>query len=232
MLVRAGSEVVARPETVPTTIRFLETAEPRIVNPQSPEDSRLILVPIDVIDTGDLAMNTSRVNIRLATGREVAFNSDDFDTGSGVGLRRNSSGDWLLLYMPPSDYDSLKDELVSLHFIAEIYTRDILETEPIPRDLSSAIFGDRAQCGIPNGRAPFTCRTSFGLWTSTFDPTRGEAGTSTYELLAPVRLRFAIDPILTEPTGASEVAASPPRRVSHTRQDVTLENVRLGDWGP
>ena len=235
LVVMGARAAFARPTTVPTTIRFQPAAEPRIVNSQDPSNPRLVLVPIDAIDTGEWIMSTSRVDIRLAAGREVELSGSDFDSGSGVGIRRNSDGDWLLLVMPPSQYDSLKDEIVSLHFIADTVNYEIRETEPIPRDGSFVIVDGRAQCGVP-AIFPLTCRTSSGWTEASFDLTRAHA----QQWWLPVRLRFAINPVVTvrmangglsEPRPL-EIPSSVRRPVSHTRQDVTLENVRLGDWGP
>jgi hypothetical protein len=71
-VMRARAAVV-RPATVATTIRFRAGAEPRIVN-VNPEDIpqiRLVLLPIDLTDTGESTLFTYKVDIRGAAGSEL-----------------------------------------------------------------------------------------------------------------------------------------------------------------
>jgi hypothetical protein len=230
---------LARPTTVAPTIRFREAAEPRIINAGPAPNPQLVFLPIEVPDAVDTSTSTSRVELRSAAGRVVEFNSNSvaaLAVRSGTGIRSSDNGDmWLMLYMPPTTYDSLKDELFSVHFVAHTVTYEVRETEPIPRDGSFVIVDGRAQCGVP-ARRSLTCRTSSGWAETLYDLTRAEA----QQWWVPVRVRFAINPIVT--VGMSNGALSQPmtreipssvrRRVNVTRQEVTFENIRLGDWGP
>jgi hypothetical protein len=242
MRVRAA---VTRPATVATTIRFRETAEPSILDRELTSDRGfvLVLLPLDLSDTDESTIYTFKVDIRGAAGREHELRGVRTSGGSyGASIRGTIYGGddvdgdgWLDLRLSPSDYDSLKDDLVSVHFIAEIETYEFRETESIPRDGNFAIVDGRAQCGVAIPLSYAVCRSSSG-WTQS----SSDLSTGAEQWWLPVRLRFEINPIVTARLGngtldevtTPEIPTRVRRHVSYTRQDVTFENIRLGDWGP
>ena len=239
MQVRAA---IVRPPTVAPTIRFREQAEPLVIDPEAYSGPLLVFLPIEVTDRNESDFHIVNIDVRGAAGREIELSG----APRGAELRPYNYSDgnsWLILRISRSDYDSLKDDLVSVHLIVEVETHEIRETEPIPLDESVVIVDGHAQCGLfarspgtSNGRPPIRCRTSSGWTTSSADLERQDV----QQLWLPVRLRFEIDPIvrvdifsdLVGEATIQEIPTSLRRRVSYTRQDVTFENIRLGDWGP
>ena len=223
---RARAAVVG-PTTVPSSIRLGDLSERRIIRIEPP----LIALPIDSPITFDTIVRHYEVEVRAADGHEV----DLVGTGARV-LATSISDHWLELRLSRPDYDSLKDSLVSVRLMLEIETYQTRETEPIPIDGSFAIVDGRAQCGVTNARS-VRCRTSFG-WSRWlyFDEDTAEVQL----LWLPLGLRFALNPIVIMqfgpkppmPLSGPSIATSVREAVSYTRQEVTFENVRLGDWGP
>ncbi len=221
-----GQVAFIEPPTVPPTIRLLAASERDARYPPP-----FVSLPIDAPFTDDTFVRYYKIDVLSADGREVDL------VGWGARLRRSGESDnWLDLQLTPADYESLKDSFVSIRLVADVETFENRAMEPIPLDGSFAIVGDRAQCGTSD---PYTifCRTSFGRSVWRLD----DANTEARLRWLPLRLSFALNPIefrqvgFSRPpnqfTGAS-VATVLREPSSFTRQDVTFENIRLGDWGP
>ena len=234
-LIQRARAAVVGPPTVASTIRLRDVSERRIYDPDVTYIPLVVSLPIDIPDTVDEIVRYYEVRVRSADGRDVRLLLP--------GTLRTSEGDrWLDLHLAQADYDALKDNLVSVRLIVEIETYASRATEPIPLDGSFAIIAGRAQCGMHSQYARFlaslSCRSSFGWSYWYFNP----ANRSDVQLLwLPLRLQFAINPVQTvqfspnsprDPLSGTEIATSIREPVSYTRQDVTFDNVRLGDWGP
>jgi hypothetical protein len=218
---------VARPPVVASSIRLRDLSARRVLRTAPP----VVYLPIEIPITNDTIIRHHEVEVLSADGREVEL------TDSGGSVRRSSPTDHAIsLPMSQFDYDTVKDDLVSVRLVLELETFATRETEPIPLDGSFAIVDGRAQCWTSNARA-ILCRTSFG-WSrlAYFD-----GNTGAQLLWLPLRLRFSLNPITTvqfarsatlDSASGESFATTVREPVSYTRQEVTFENVRLGDWGP
>jgi hypothetical protein len=232
LIQRARAAVIGLP-TVASTIRLRDASERRIYSPDVTYIPLVVSLPIEIPDATDAILRYYEIELRAADGRDVVLLSPAV-------IRRNVANGWLDLQLSQADYDAHKDDLISVRLIAEIETYANRETEPIPLDGSFAIIGGRAQCGMHNRNViwSLSCRTSFGWSSWNFYPVDGP---SAQLLWLPLRLQFAINPVWTSrvssgnsvnPLTATELPTSVLEPVSYTRQDVTFENVRLGDFGP
>jgi hypothetical protein len=226
--VQRARVAVVSPTTIPSTIRLRDVSARRVIRTVPPT----ILLPIEAPITVDSIIRHSEIEVRSAAGREVEL------AGSGASLQqRFGVGEqFLSIPMSQSDYDALKDSLVSVRLVLVIETFTTRATEPIPLDGSFAIVDGRAQCGSRNTRS-ILCRTTFG-W----------AGLQYFDdepvvqlLWSPLRVRFALNPVATvqfgprssqDPFSGASLATSVRERLSYTRQEAIFENIRLGDWGP
>jgi hypothetical protein len=225
-------------ENVTPTIRLRDVSERRSYAARGPDAPLVVSLPVDTPITNGFSPTDESLPRRISV--EVRSAAGDKVRLVRSGLRRDDGNRWLDLELTPSDYDSLKDSPVSVRIAVEFESYEMRETEPIPLDGSFTIVADRAQCGMSyafNLRRVY-CRTAFG-WSIWFpNPlNRPEA----QQMWLPVRLRFAINPVQivpidsyapNNPLPGAEIATQLREPVNYTRQDVTIENIRLGDWGP
>ena len=229
--VQRARAVLMGPPTVAPTIRLRDVSERRIYSPEVAYIPLVVSLPIEVPDPTDVLWRYYEVQVRSADGTEVPLLAPSR-------LLTRDDQRWLDLPIAEANYEAWKDRLVSVRLIVEMETYAIRATEPIPLDGSYVIVDGRAQCGMFGRYVSWSlsCRTSFG-WSRWFldRPTEAQL------LWLPLRLRFAINPIERVPVGSgnfvdplrvTEIATVVREPVSYTRQDVTFENVRLGDWGP
>jgi hypothetical protein len=227
-LVARATVAAFPPPTVASTIRLGDASERGEFRYSPP----FVSLPIDTEITSDMSIRRYEVEVLAADGRVVGL------VGTGGRLRFTAENDiWLDLQLAPADYDALEDSLISVRLVIDLMTFESRETEPIPLDGSFAIVDGRTQCGLGN---PYqiVCRTAFGSAAWQLDDSNTEAQLT----WLPMR-SFGLNPIQTRQFGrrSSGPLASWPgpsiatvlrEPVSHTRQGVTFENIRLGDWAP
>lgn len=207
----------------PWTIRMIEASERDARYPPP-----VVSFPIDTGLADDAYLRRYDIEVQTPEGRDVDLGV----WGARMG-RTGESYDSLELQLSPTDYETLKDSLVSVRLVADIETYESRAMEPIPLDGSFAIVGGRAQCGLSNPFA-IVCRTSFGrsVWRL------NESNTEARLRWLPVRLRFVLNPIQSmligtrpdNPFAGASIATALREPVSYTTQDVTFENIRLSDW--
>ena len=238
--VQRARAVVFGLSTAPSSIRLRSASERRLFSPDVTSSAVVVPLPIDLPDTNNQLVRYYEVDVRSTDGKRVR-------QLASPALRMLEGERWLDLRLAEADYDSFKESPVSVRLIVELETYETRAAEPIPYDGSFAIVAGRAQCGNRGGMESLwmvSCRTSFG-WSRWFvdGPPDVDSPAEAQLMWLPIRLQFAIDPIeRTVAVGATrrvdprlrntELATVVREPVSYTRQDVTFENVRLGDWGP
>jgi hypothetical protein len=225
-------------ENVTPTIRLRDVSERRSYAARGPDAPLIVSLPVDTPITNNFSPTDESLPRRISV--EVRSAAGDKVRLVRSGLRWDDDSTWLDLELTPSDYDSLKDNPTSVRISIEFESYEMRETEPIPLDGGFTIVDERAQCGMHSSISlrRVRCRASFG-WSIWFpDPlNRPEA----QEMWLPVRLRFAVNPVFVvpidsyaanEPLPGTTIATQVRQPVGYTRQFVTFENVRLGEFGP
>jgi hypothetical protein len=233
LIQRARAVVLGVPTEAPT-IRLRESGWWPVDTLETLSNSSItrIVLPLESPATDEIAIRYAEVKLRTADGREM--------TAAGDRLFGSADRLWLDLSMPRTIYEAIKDTRVSLHLVVEIETYRARDTGPIPLDFSYAIVDGRAQCGImvrmTRGPSPIMCRTAFGSARWFLDVFSREG----IPMQSP-GLRFMINPIATLwpstfPSPSAEPLTSVTTvvrdRLRYERQEVTIDDIRLADYGP